>query len=687
MPQISSNFILRSKLPNFERDSFQNLQDMRFVESSWIDEGHISYCKENNTHYIFRSKTSDGAELTGMDRWTKLIPEAFSNEAILNIINTNVIKVVDNVSDLNDTLAGSLSLGRIVYVKATQTLYYNTYDITLNPSPQQATYLEDSTGWFYPLFPDLSSYITGDQLNTKLNEYAKSEVLGGYVTTGTLNTKLADYTKTEDLSDVVESLLPTMDTGVSQEEFNAYKTEAAETYSTKDELANIGSQTTTNTNAIAEVSDRLDVLEANTINSESLEDTLASKSYATMAYVQDADTSIINRLQSLENYKETSAQTLEDFKQEVSEVYSTKEELAAVVNDLDSYKTEATTALNEYKDEVAATYATPDMISGLLNTYAPSVDNHNKWVSSDLAGNLAGMTGEDIAKKSYSYSEVLDEILFNDFVPTISEPSVTMKLKESWNGGVAIDWYDEKNRVIMVKAGTTGPDGADIEEDVVVDAMISYPKGMTLEKKFTDGLVPSTNTQQVSVGFCRIQDENGEWVYYRREGNRYHVPAKLEPGSYRYYLAAFFKAGYPAVNNIGEEIATWNESTPVESRDYVTINASKPIYYNTPEGMVEKPLKIWEDVMFDTAELLPSCVLEQSFMVPRKLKALYIWNDLLGGYGQVPMVKELNAEGLETENLVPAYFNESVDENGYYIYKYNSDLYGHRGAIKIKVEF
>ena len=32
-------------------------------------------------------------------------------------------------------------------------------------------------------------------------------------------------------------------------------------------------------------------------------------------------------------------------------------------------------------------------------------------------------------------------------------------------------------------------------------------------------------------------------------------------------------------------------------------------------------------------------------------------------------------------------FDNSICENGYYIYKYNSDLYGHRGAIKIKVEF
>lgn len=132
----------------------------------------------------------------------------------------------------------------------------------------------------------------------------------------------------------------------------------------------------------------------------------------------------------------------------------------------------------------------------------------------------------------------------------------------------------------------------------------------------------------------------------------------------------------------------WNSDTPVESSDYITLYVSKPVYYNTVDGMVKNPLKLWDDdLMSDEFTLVPSCQLEQSFMVPRKLKAMYIWNDLLGGYGQVPMVADLSDEGIATNNVIPAYFKESVDENGYYTYKYDAITNGHRGAVKIKVEF
>ena len=61
MPQITSNFIFRSKSPNFERDSFKTWQEMVDVPSSYIDEGHISFCEERGLHYIFKSfDTTDG---------------------------------------------------------------------------------------------------------------------------------------------------------------------------------------------------------------------------------------------------------------------------------------------------------------------------------------------------------------------------------------------------------------------------------------------------------------------------------------------------------------------------------------------------------------------------------------------------------------------------------------------------
>ena len=55
MPKIKSNFTLDSIAPNFSRDSFDTLADMAVVRPHRIDKGHISYCVETDTHYVFDS--------------------------------------------------------------------------------------------------------------------------------------------------------------------------------------------------------------------------------------------------------------------------------------------------------------------------------------------------------------------------------------------------------------------------------------------------------------------------------------------------------------------------------------------------------------------------------------------------------------------------------------------------------
>ena len=653
MPQISSNFILRSKLPNFERDAFNTFADMIVVSSDWMDEGHISYCKETKKHYIFRSKNEQG-ELFGENRWRKLLMSDLEELSY----NIPVYDTKDEIKNICPDFLGEdngIPSGTIIYCREDHNLYYNIADDSKGQGDQDVIHHEYGFGWFRPL--------------TLQDTYSKSEI--DNIISG-VNEEKPDGDPFIRVSELDE-LLPSIEGGISKDQLD----EVLQDYATKEELANTS---TANSDAIGSVSIRVDELEKNSVTPDSLEQILSDKNYATKGFVADSCDGVKEQIEKTHATKE-SVQTIQDgldaYKEEVENTYATKESVQTIQDGLDAYK-----------EEVENTYAKPEDISGLLNTYTPSKDNENKWIGTDLAGDLAGKTGKEIATEAYSYSAVLDQMLFGDFEPIISQPSVTMKLKETWMESVSIDWYNEKERIIMVPAGTTGPDGSDFIADTVTDAVITYPKGLSLSTNYTNGLIPSTDEKQTSIGFCRIKNENGEWDYYRKEGNRYHVPSVLTPGSYRYYYAAFFQKGSPALNNENMMVSEWQESTPVESQDYITINASKPIYYNTPNGMVEKPLKVWDDeFMFDTAELLPSCQLEQSFMVPRKLKALYIWNDLLGGYGQVPMVKELDEEGLETENLVPAYFNETIDKNGYYTYKYNSVLNGHRGAIKIKVEF
>lgn len=58
MIQIIDNFEHRSKLPNFARDQFNTLEEMKNVRDEDIDEGHISYCISTDKHYKFNASNA-----------------------------------------------------------------------------------------------------------------------------------------------------------------------------------------------------------------------------------------------------------------------------------------------------------------------------------------------------------------------------------------------------------------------------------------------------------------------------------------------------------------------------------------------------------------------------------------------------------------------------------------------------
>ena len=51
--KVAQNFDYKGQLPNFERDSFTTLIELRDSNPDWFDDGHISYCKETESHYVF----------------------------------------------------------------------------------------------------------------------------------------------------------------------------------------------------------------------------------------------------------------------------------------------------------------------------------------------------------------------------------------------------------------------------------------------------------------------------------------------------------------------------------------------------------------------------------------------------------------------------------------------------------
>lgn len=81
---VSLTFGYEGTRPNFERDQFTTLADMKAVVDT-IDEGHISYNLETKKHYVYRS-THEIDATTG--KWKELTPEIaqqFTNEEAANI--------------------------------------------------------------------------------------------------------------------------------------------------------------------------------------------------------------------------------------------------------------------------------------------------------------------------------------------------------------------------------------------------------------------------------------------------------------------------------------------------------------------------------------------------------------------------------------------------------------------------
>jgi hypothetical protein len=50
---VPDNFSYGGKKANFDRDQFVTLAEMRAYPSDFLDEGHISYCKQDRKHYTW----------------------------------------------------------------------------------------------------------------------------------------------------------------------------------------------------------------------------------------------------------------------------------------------------------------------------------------------------------------------------------------------------------------------------------------------------------------------------------------------------------------------------------------------------------------------------------------------------------------------------------------------------------
>lgn len=84
--KIGSNFAYNGKLPNFDRDSFETKAAMKAFDENSIDDGHLSYCKEDGN--IYQYKSSNTVDTT-TGRWRLFKTDA---DAVLNGTSTNAIQ-------------------------------------------------------------------------------------------------------------------------------------------------------------------------------------------------------------------------------------------------------------------------------------------------------------------------------------------------------------------------------------------------------------------------------------------------------------------------------------------------------------------------------------------------------------------------------------------------------------------
>lgn len=90
MLKIGDNFDYQGQKPNFARDTFSTLSEMKAYPETSIDEGHISFCIE--TGKLYQYKKSNSIDSTN-GKWRLLIDtvlDANSENPVQNKIITSV---------------------------------------------------------------------------------------------------------------------------------------------------------------------------------------------------------------------------------------------------------------------------------------------------------------------------------------------------------------------------------------------------------------------------------------------------------------------------------------------------------------------------------------------------------------------------------------------------------------------
>lgn len=118
MLNIGDNFNYQGRKPNFARDSFDTLEEMRSYPDTSVDHGHVSFCKEDGKLYQFLTTNQVSSE-TG--KWRRLVDSILDansenpvqNKAIVERIKQLEQSIDTRINELGDTL-GLEAMGAII---------------------------------------------------------------------------------------------------------------------------------------------------------------------------------------------------------------------------------------------------------------------------------------------------------------------------------------------------------------------------------------------------------------------------------------------------------------------------------------------------------------------------------------------------------------------------------------------
>lgn len=137
MIQVADNFNYRGKKPNFDRDSFDTLQDMKNYSENSLDDGHISYCKETDKRYKFNSNNQSDPTTGKWVEQHEAVPadeeDTTEQNGTLQLANKTYAAIDDKSRAITDDIFNS---GSLCLVGASVNTTFSDINVKLTSQPE-----------------------------------------------------------------------------------------------------------------------------------------------------------------------------------------------------------------------------------------------------------------------------------------------------------------------------------------------------------------------------------------------------------------------------------------------------------------------------------------------------------------------------------------------------------------------